>query len=175
MQLAQRMWKHSTGYLDLVKYRMASGYFKCCSFFSQLQFLVLLYTYLSAPSLLPFASISHYQLLLLADTNPASKLSSSREDNCFKEIQFTVSSTGKEDLKPGEVTDLGKQIKSPSNISLAVMRCFYFWLLFQGMWNVLERIAMHWLLASQQHWWCWPLVSGNSDAHNRSYHFWVHG
>lgn len=126
MQLAQRMWKHSTGYLDLVKYRMASGYFKCCRFFSQLQFLVLLYTYLSAPSLLPFASISHYQLLLLADTNPASKLSSSREDNCFKEIQFTVSSTSEEDLKPGEVTDLGKQLKSPSTISLAVMRCFYF-------------------------------------------------
>lgn len=117
--------QHSTGYLDLVKYRMASGYFKC-TFFPQLQFLVLFYTYLSAPSLLPFASISHYQLLLLADTNPASKLSSSREDNCFKEIQFTVSSTSKEDLKPREVTDLGNQIKSMSNISLDVMSYFYF-------------------------------------------------
>lgn len=101
-------------------------------FFSQLQFLVLLYTNLSAPSLLPFASISHYQLLLLADTSPASKLSSSREDNCFKEIQFTVSSTRKEHLKPGKVTDLGNQIKSTSNISLDVMSCFYFWLFFRG-------------------------------------------
>lgn len=166
--------QHSTGYLDLVKYRMVSGYLKWCTFFSQLQFLVLLYTYLSAPSLLLFASISHYQLLLLADTSPASKLCSSREDNCFKEIQFTVSGTSK-DLKPGEVTDLGNQIKSPSNISLDVMSCFYFWFLFQGMWNVLEKIVMHWLLASQQHWWCWHLVSGNSDAYNRSYHFWVCG
>lgn len=108
-----RLMQHSTGYLDLVKYRMDSGYLKCCAFFPQLQFLGLLYTYSSAPSLLLFASIFHYQLLLLADTNPASKLSSSREDNCFKEIQFTVSSTSKEDLRPGEVTDLGNQIKSP--------------------------------------------------------------
>lgn len=82
-------------------------------FFPQLQFLLLLYTCLSALSLLTSSSKSHYLLLLLADANPVSKLSSSREDNCFKEIQFTVSSTSKEDLKPGEQTDLGEANQRP--------------------------------------------------------------
>lgn len=82
-------------------------------FFPQLQFLLLLSTYLSALSLLTSSSISHYLLLLLADASPVSKLSSSGEDNCFKEIQFTVSSTSKEDLKPGEETDLGEANQRP--------------------------------------------------------------
>lgn len=82
-------------------------------FFFSFQITVLITVFYPFVSLLLFSSISHYQLLLLADTSPASKLSSSTEDSCFKEIQFIVSTSSKEDLKPNKVTDLREANQRP--------------------------------------------------------------